>query len=100
MDKEKEKTLDWINLSIISNNIETLRETISKILGERIDSHLSKEIKRTIVSCDKEILGAYDLVLNNYGPDMHVGSTHIEVPDTWSADKIDSMSRKLLTKFM
>ena len=84
-----------ISFAIIKAGIETLRETISKILGERIDSHLSKEIKRTIVSCDKEILGAYDLVLNNYGPDMHVGSAYIEVPDTWSADKIDSMSRKI-----
>ena len=84
-----------ISFAIIKAGIETLRETISKILGERVDSHLSKDIKRTIISCDKEILGAYDLVLNNYGPDMHVGSAHIEVPDTWSADKIDSMSRKI-----
>ena len=84
-----------ISFAIIKAGIETLRETISKILGERVDSHLSKDIKRTIVGCDKEILGAYDLVLNNYGPDMHVGSAHIEVPDTWSADKIDSMSRKI-----
>lgn len=84
-----------ISFAIIKAGIETLRETISKILGERIDSHLSKDIKKTIVSCDKEILGAYDLVLNNYGPDKHIGSAHIEVPDTWSADKIDKMSRKI-----
>lgn len=84
-----------ISIAIIKAGIETLRETISKILGERIDSNLSKEIKKTIISCDKEILGAYDLVLNNYGPDKHVGSAHIEVPDTWSADKIDYMSRKI-----
>ena len=84
-----------ISFAIIKAGIETLRETISKILGERVDSHLSKDIKRTIISCDKEILGAYDLVLNNYGPDMHVGSAHIEVPDTWSADKIDYISRKI-----
>ncbi len=84
-----------ISFAIVKAGVETLHETISKILGERIDSHLSKDIKRTIVSCDKEILGAYDLVLNNYGPDKHVGSAHIEVPDTWSADKIDSMSRKI-----
>ena len=84
-----------ISFAIIKAGIETLRETISKILGERVDSHLSRDIKKTIIACDKEILGAYDLVLNNYGPDMHVGSAHIEVPDTWSADKIDSMSRKI-----
>ncbi len=84
-----------ISFAIIKAGIETLRETISKILGERVDSYLSKDIKRTIISCDKEILGAYDLVLNNYGPDKHIGSAHIEVPDTWSADKIDKISRKI-----
>ena len=87
-----------ISFAIIKTGIETLRETISKLLGERIDSHLSKDIKKTIVSCDKEILGAYDLVLNDYGPDKHIGSAHIEVPDTWSLDKLDSMSRKIATE--
>ena len=52
----------------------------------------------TFVSCDKEIFGAYDLVLNNYGPDKHIGSAHIEVPDTWDAEKIDSISRKIATE--
>jgi len=84
-----------ISFAIIKAGIETMRETISKILGERIDSKLSKEVKATIRSCDDEIYGAYDLVLNNYGPDSHVGSAHIEVPDTWTADKIDSVSRKI-----
>ena len=84
-----------ISFAIIKTGLETLRETISKLLGERIDSKLSKEIKKTIASCDKEITGAYDLVLNNYGPDKHIGSAHIEVPDTWDAYKIDSISRKI-----
>ena len=84
-----------ISFAIIKAGIETLRETISKILGERIDAKLAHEIKNTINSCDKEIYGTYDLVLNNYGPDIHLGSAHIEVPDTWNADKIDQVSRKI-----
>ena len=84
-----------ISLAIIKAGYETLWETISKILGERIDSSLAKEIKNTINSVDKEIYGTYDLVLNNYGPDYHLGSAHIEVPDTWTADKIDQISRKI-----
>ena len=87
-----------ISFAIIKTGLETLRETISKLLGERIESKLSKEIKKTIVSCDKEITGASDLVLNNYGPDKHIGSAHIEVPDTWDAEKIDSISRKIATE--
>ncbi|MCR4823224.1 MAG: cation diffusion facilitator family transporter [Treponema sp.] len=84
-----------ISLAIIKSGIETLRETLSKILGERIEGKMAREIKKTVSSCDPEIRGAYDLVLNNYGPDKHIGSIHIEVPDTWTADKIDTVTRKI-----
>ena len=84
-----------ISIVIIKAGFETLRETISKILGERIESNIAKEIKSTINNVDKEIYGTYDLVLNNYGPDYHLGSAHIEVPDYWTADKIDEVSRKI-----
>ena len=39
--------------------------------------------------------GAYDLVLNNYGPDTWNGSIHIEVPDTCSADQLDPLIRSI-----
>ena len=84
-----------ISAAIIKAGIETIKETVSKILGERIDSELAKSVKATIRSVDKEIFGAYDLILNNYGPDKHLGSVHIEIPDTWTPDKIDSISRKI-----
>ena len=84
-----------ISALILKSGIETIRETLSKILGERIDAELSHEIKKTIASCDQEIIGAFDLVLNDYGPDKHIGSAHIEIPDTWTADKIDVVTRKI-----
>ena len=84
-----------ISLAIIKSGIETMRETLSKILGERIEADIAHAIKRTVVSCDPEIRGVFDLILNNYGPDRHIGSVHIEVPDTWTADKIDTVARKI-----
>ena len=84
-----------ISFMIIKAGVEILRETLSKILGERIDASIAHAIKRTVVSADPEIRGAFDLVLNNYGPDKHIGSVHIEVPDTWTADKIDAVARKI-----
>ena len=84
-----------ISAAIIKAGIETIRETVSKILGERIDTDLSKAVKATIKNVDSEIYGAYDLILNNYGPDTHLGSVHIEIPDSWTPDKIDSVSRKI-----
>ena len=87
-----------ISFAIIRAGYETLHETLSKILGERVEAELSHKIKQTIASVDPEIRGAYDLVLNNYGPDKHIGSVHIEIPDTWTAEKIDSVTRKIADK--
>ena len=36
-----------------------------------------------------------NLVLNNYGPDAWNGSIHIEVPDTYSADRLDRLIREI-----
>ncbi len=79
---------------IIKSGIGMLRETLSKILGERADAGLVLDIKKTIRSFP-EISGAYDLVLHNYGPDSYNGSVHIEVPDTLSADELDRLTRKV-----
>ena len=83
-----------ISLVIVKSGIEMLRETVSQILGERNDTELAKAIHDTVVSYPG-VEGAYDLVLNNYGPDTWNGSIHIEVPDTYSADQLDQMIRNI-----
>ncbi len=83
-----------ISLVIIKSGVGMLRETLSKILGERADAELAKGIKETVNSFDK-VSGAYDLVLNNYGPDTFNGSVHIEVPDTLTADELDELIRQI-----
>ena len=83
-----------ISLVIIKSGIDMLKDTISQILGEKNDPELAKEIKRTVISFP-EVRGAYDLVLNNYGPDTWNGSIHIEVPDTCSADQLDQLIRSI-----
>ena len=79
---------------IIKSGIEMLRETLSRILGERTDAEKARDIKATVTSYP-EISGVYDLVLHNYGPDSYNGSIHIEVPDTLSADALDKLIRKV-----
>ena len=83
-----------IALVIIKSGFEMLRDTLSKILGERADAQLARDIKETIIGYP-EISGAYDLVMHNYGPDSYNGSVHIEVPDTLSADDLDKLIRKV-----
>lgn len=88
-----------ISLVIIKAGIDMLRETISKILGERNDPELAKNIKQTIVGFP-DVRGAYDLVLNNYGPDAWHGSVHIEVPDTYGANQLDKLLREIMLEVM
>ncbi len=88
-----------ISLVIIKSGVEMLRDTISQILGERNDPELARSIKHTVVSFP-EVLGAYDLVLNNYGPDAWNGSIHIEVPDSFSADRLDQLIREITVKVL
>ena len=86
-----------ISLVIIKAGIDMFRSTASKLMGERIDSELSRAIKERI--CTEEgVLGAYDLLLNSYGPDRWIGSVNIEVPDTWTADRIDRACRAVHEK--
>ena len=86
-----------ISLVIIKAGYDMLRETLSQIIGERIDPELSKKIKHTIKEFP-DVNGAYDLILHNYGPDTLMGSVHIEIPDTYTAPEIDGLSRAIQQK--
>ena len=86
-----------ISVIIIKSGIDMLRETLSKILGERADKELAEKIKSTVLSFP-DVRGAYDLVLNNYGPDAYNGSIHIEVPDTYTASELDELIRTITVK--
>ena len=88
-----------ISLVIIKSGIGMLRDTISQLLGERNDADLAKAIEKTVLSFPG-VQGAYDLVLNNYGPDTWNGSIHIEVPDTYSADRLDRLIREITVKVL
>lgn len=84
-----------ISIVIIKAGIDMLRETISKIIGERADPELTKQIKQTIASSVPEVMGVYDLFLHDYGPERKLASCHVEVPDTMKANEIDVMTRKV-----
>ena len=83
-----------ISVVIIKSGFEMLKDTISQILGEQNDPELARSIKQTVISFP-DVEGAYDLILNNYGPDSWNGSIHIEVPDTYSADRLDQLIRDI-----
>ena len=79
---------------IIKSGMGMLIGTVDDLLGVRVDSSLSKEIK-ALIAQDKDVHGVYDLILNNYGPDKYLGSVHVSVDDTMRADEIDAMTRRV-----
>ncbi|MFC2702576.1 MAG: cation diffusion facilitator family transporter [Candidatus Nanosyncoccus sp.] len=88
-----------ISIIIIKSGIGMLKGTISQLLGEQNDVEMAKSIQKTVMSF-KEVLGVYDLVLNNYGPNRWNGSVHIEVPDTISVVDLDQLLREIAIKVM
>ena len=83
-----------ISVFIIKAGFDVLRDTVSQILGERIDSKLSKQIKAELCTYP-HVSGAYDLILHSYGPETLVGSVHIEVDHTLSAVELDVLERRI-----
>ena len=83
-----------LSIFIIKAGLELIKESVDNILGLRVESNLTKAIKKDI-SNEKEVQGAYDLVLHDYGPDRYSGSVHIEVKDTMTATEIDKVSRRI-----
>lgn len=83
-----------LSIFIIKSGLELIKESVDNMLGVRIESSLAKSIKKEVTK-EKEVQGAYDLVLNDYGPDKYLGSIHIEVLDTLTVAEVDRVSRKI-----
>ena len=86
-----------ISIIIIKSGVEMLKDTVSEIVGERVESETAAKVKEAIFTFP-EVRGAYDLVIHNYGPDKLVGSVHVEIPDTMTATEIDLLDRRIAQK--
>ncbi len=82
---------------IIKAGIEMMVETLDDILGHRADAETSRMIKR-ILNREPEVHGAYDLILNNYGPEKNYASVHVELPDTMTVEEVDRLTRRVEAK--
>ena len=84
-----------ISVIILKAGLEILLESLSSIIGARVDRDLSVLLKRTIATYDG-VNGAYDLVLHRYGPEKTIGSVHVEVPDNMTAREIHRLSHRIM----
>ena len=88
-----------ISLVILKSGVDILREATSKILGERVDADVARAV-RQVVCAVPEVRGAYDLILNDYGPQRLQGSVHVEVDERLTAREIDKITREIQNKVM
>ena len=83
-----------LSIFIIKSGLDLIKESVDNILGVRVESELARAIKKDVTN-EEHVQGAFDLVLNDYGPDKYLGSIHIEVADTLTVADIDKISRKI-----
>ena len=82
---------------IIKAGVEMLIETLNDILGQRADRDLVLKVKK-LLNEEEAVRGAYDLVINDYGPNKKIASVHVELPDTMSVAEVDDLTRRLEEK--
>ena len=86
-----------ISIVIIKAGVGMIKDTVNDILGKRADVQLSNDIKQ-IINEEPEVRGVYDLLINDYGPNKHYASVHIELPDTMTVDEVDRLTRQIEEK--
>lgn len=87
-----------VALFVLKTGLSVCRETIDRLLGEKPNPELTREIKQKMLSYDG-ILGVHDLVVHDYGPGRCIASVHAEVSATGDIvavhETIDKAEREL-----
>lgn len=83
-----------ISVVIIKAGIEMLASPVNELLGARISQDLLHDI-RLEVSAFEGVHGVFDIILHNYGPNVLIGSLHVNVNDTMSAHEIHGLTRSI-----
>lgn len=83
-----------ISLFVLKTGFDILKKAIDPIIGVRGDDNLGKQINEFVCSYP-DVLGAYDLFLDDFGPNEVIGAMHIEVPDDMTARRIHELTRTI-----
>ena len=86
-----------ISIMILKAGYEMITETLDDILGKRADKETSIQVKKLLVA-EPEVRGAFDLIINDYGPNKNYASVHLELPDTMTVDQVDELTRRVQVK--
>lgn len=68
-----------VSIMVLLAGINIIKETITPLIGESIDTKVYDEISSFVEGYDG-IIGTHDLIVHNYGPSKRMASIHAEVP--------------------
>lgn len=83
-----------ISVVIIKAGIEMLASPVNELLGARVSQDLVKEIVKEVGEFEG-VHGVFDIILHNYGPNLLIGSLHVNVYDTMDAYEIHGLTRRI-----
>ena len=83
-----------ISLVIIKAGIEMLASPVNELLGARVSQELVRDIRQEVLAFEG-VHGVYDIILHNYGPNVLIGSLHVNVYDTMDAHEIHGLTRRI-----
>ena len=91
-----------VALFILFTGVNTMKESISPLLGNPPDEDMVSEIRETVLA-DEKIIGVHDLIVHDYGVGRCIISLHAELSDkltlTEAHDVIDRTEKLLEQKF-
>ena len=83
-----------ISLFVIKSGGHLLVKSFNNLIGERENAGLVRQIRDDVIQYS-EVLGVYDIILNDYGHGEMIGSLHIEVDDDTTAVVIHRLTHRI-----
>lgn len=86
-----------VSLFVLKSGLEILLDVVNKLLGDRPDAELGDMIMKEITATPG-IVGAYDLILHNYGPNIFIGNVNVELDEQMSIREAYEIVKPLSVK--
>ena len=83
-----------ISIVIIKAGFEMLASPVNELLGARISQEMLHDIRQEVLAFEG-VHGVFDIILHNYGPNVLIGSLHVNVYDTMTAHEIHGLTRSI-----
>ena len=83
-----------ISLVIIKAGIEMIASPVNGLPGARVSPELVRDIRQEVLAFEG-VHGVFDIILHNYGPNVMIGSLHVNVYDTMNAHEIHGLTRSI-----